>query len=369
MFADRRFRCHGIVVAILALGVLAFLAPFASCEEDPPADMDRLIAQSEGHSPLHMAVYRCDMNLVEKILKSGTADLEARAIRDETPLHLAAKNRQCAGIISLLVRHGARVEAEAVHKTRPIHVAATEGDLENVRALAEAGADIDARGAAVICGNCYRTPFEAALGARKTASALYLLSRGAKINTTAHYSVTPAYFSEWAMRHSTRASRIVHGSPARFRHDEYSPLQAAAALGETEVVEALIRRGAAVNANPGRGASPLALAAWEGHGDIADLLLKKGALPNVEDLRRRTALHFALENRKSHIAVKLVKAGAAVNAGDLYGETPLHLAARNGDREMTKLLLSKGARRDARDSRGKTPRECASDRAIRELLR
>ncbi len=369
MLTERCFRRRGIVTALLALVILAFLAPCVSCEEEPPVDVDRLIAQSEGYTPLHMAVYRCDMNLVEKILKSGTADLGAKAIRDETPLHLAAKNGQCAGIIRLLVRRGARVEAAAVHKTRPIHVAATEGELENVRALAEAGADINARGAAVICGNCYRTPLEAALGARKTASALYLLSRGAKIDTTAHYSVTPAYYSRWAMRHSTRTSRIVHGSPARFSHDEYSPLQAAAALGETEVVEALIGRGAAVNANPGRGAPPLALAAWEGHSGIVDLLLKKGAIPDVADPRKRTALHFALENRKNDIAVKLVKAGAAVNAGDLYGETPLHLVARNGDREMTEFLLSKGARRDARDSRGKTPREYAEDRAIRELLR
>ncbi len=363
------FAVRGAMLCGLFSAAFACLAWCVSCGQEPPVDVDRLIAESNQYTPLHMAVYKCDMALVEKIIKSGAADLEAKAIWDETPLHLAARRRDCAGIIPLLVKRGANVEAVGIHKTRPLHNAAVEGDVENVRALAEAGADINASGGAVICGNCYRTPLEAALGAKKTASVLYLISRGARIDTVAHYSVSPDYYISWAMKHTTRASRTVHGSPARFHHDEYSPLQAAAVLGELEVVAALLKRGTNVNHNPGRGASTLALAAWQGHGRIVDLLLEKGARPDVADSLGRTALHFALENRKNDIALKLVNAGADVNVKDLYGGTPLHVAARNGDREIVELLLAKGARRDARDSNGKTPGECAADRGVRELLK
>jgi cytohesin len=331
-------------------------------------DVDRQIALSNGYTPLHMAVYRCDAAAVENILNSGAANLEAKAIWDETPLHLAAKKKECAGIMRLLVKHGARVEAEGIHKTRPVHSAASEGEVENVRALAESGADINVRGGAVVCGNCYRSPLEAAINGGKTASALYLISRGAKIETLAHYSIRPEYHLAWVMPRTTRASRIVHGDPSRFGHDEFSPLQASVVLGQDEVAAALIAKGARVNSNPGRGASPLALASWYGRRAMAELLLKKGARLDLKDGCSRTALHYALENRKGDIAVKLIDAGADVNAGDLYGATPLHVAARNGDREMVLLLISKGARRDARDSCGKTPADFTEDRALRRLL-
>jgi len=351
----------------LALASLVCLLACMSCREEP-VDVDRLTALSNNYTPLHMAALKCDSAKAESILQGGSADTGAKAVWDETALHVAAKQAGCAAVIRLLVKHGAAIEAEGAHRTRPLHHAAAEGDVENIRALLDAGASINAAGNAVVCGNCYRTPLETAIEAKKTANALYLISRGAKINTVSIYALKPEYYISWAMENSTRASRTVHGSPSRFNHDELSPLQAAAILGDIDIVSALLEKGARINGNPGRGATPLALAAWHGHARLVETLLERGALPDTSDGQARTALHYALENRRDDIAKKLLEAGAAATPADLFGTTPLHLAARNGNREIVQLLLSRGASRIARDSRARTPADRAANSGIRGLL-
>lgn len=352
----------------LALASMVCLLACVSCREEEPVDADRLTALSSRYTPLHMAALKCDAANAESILRSGAADVEARAVWDETALHVAAKQAGCAAVIRLLVKHGAAIEAEGAHRTRPLHHAAAEGDVENIRALLDAGASINAAGNAVVCGNCYRTPLETAIESKKTANALYLISRGAKINTVSIYGLRPEYHISWAMENSTRASRTVHGDPSRFNHDELSPLQAAAILGDIDIVSALLEKGVRINGNPGKGATPLALAAWHGHARLVEFLLEKGALPDISDGRARTALHYALENRRDGIAKKLLEAGAAATPADLFGTTPLHLAARNGNREMVLLLLAKGAPKNIRDSRGRTPADHAANGEIRGLF-
>jgi ankyrin repeat protein len=312
----------------LALASMVCILACMSCREEEPVDVDRMTALSNKYTPLHMAALKCDAAKAESILRSGTTDIGAKAVWDETALHIAAKQTGCAAVIRLLVKHGAAIEAEGTHRTRPLHHAAAEGDVENIRALLDAGASIKAAGNAVVCGNCYRTPLETAIEAKKTANALYLISRGAKINTVSIYALKPEYYISWAMENSTRASRTVHGSPSRFNHDELSPLQAAAILGDIDIVSALLEKGARINGNPGRGATPLALAAWHGHARLVETLLERGALPDTSDGQARTALHYALENRRDDIAKKLLEAGAAATPADLFGTTPLHLAAR-----------------------------------------
>jgi ankyrin repeat protein len=339
-----------------------------SCSQQHPVNVERELAKSRNYTPLHSAVYKRDIEEVKGLLKTDVKDINAKALWDETPLHLAAQNPGTSAIMEILIEHGADIHVPAVHKTYAIHYAASSGDVENIRVLLKAGADINVKGNAVVCGNCLRTPLETAIDENRTEAALFLIEAGARVNTKAVYSIRPDYYTGWAVRKSTYTSRLVHGNPSRIHHDTLSPLQKASAAGHYALVAALIRKGARVNHNPGRGSSSLALAAWYGRNDIVTLLLKEGADIAVQDGMYRNALHYALENEKIDIARILINHGAPVNTADIYGETPLHIAARLGNREVVLLLLEKGASKSAKDRSGKIPADYASSSEIKKLL-
>ncbi|KAG8623177.1 hypothetical protein KVT40_008153 [Elsinoe batatas] len=150
-----------------------------------------------------------DADIVRALLVAG-ANVHARSVfndHDEPPLHSAAKDSKPA-VISLLVAHGAKVneqvhdgwsalhcaaqrENEATlralisdHKadpkvslingSRPIHSAAASGSVGCIKALLEAGVDIDVR------NGTGRTPLHWAIERRNVDAVKFLLERGAK---------------------------------------------------------------------------------------------------------------------------------------------------------------------------------------------
>ena len=60
-------------------------------------------------------------------------------------------------------------------------------------------------------------------------------------------------------------------------------MAAAALMGHTEVVEALLRLGCDPNAPGPTGATALMLAAWQGHADAVAALLQRGAAVDAAD--------------------------------------------------------------------------------------
>src|SRR5437868_4780391 len=73
---------------------------------------------------------------------------------------------------------------------------------------------------------------------------------------------------------------LTPASPAGAPPEE---LWAAARNGDARAVEALLAKGADVNAKTHYGASALWFAAYKGHANVVTLLLKKGAEANVKD--------------------------------------------------------------------------------------
>lgn len=100
-----------------------------------------------GFSLLHQVVERCDQfsarahgRTLELLIARG-ADVNAATEEGVTPLHLAR-----AEVIALLVKHGAKLEARTSTGMTPLLLQATEQDgAQPMRALLDAGADLDAR--------------------------------------------------------------------------------------------------------------------------------------------------------------------------------------------------------------------------------
>jgi ankyrin repeat protein len=137
---------------------------------------------------------------------------------------------------------------------------------------------------------------------------------------------------------------------------QFTPLHLAARNGHNEVIEALLDKNANINARTEFEFTPLHLAADNGHLDAVQALLKDNhIIINAETKDKSTPLHLA--SKKDHLSVveALLAKSADVNAQNKNGFTPLHFAALNGHADViNKLLENPKIDIDARTTQGKT---------------
>ncbi|KAI1111209.1 ankyrin repeat-containing domain protein [Nemania sp. NC0429] len=148
----------------------------------------------------------------------------------------------------------------------------------------------------------------------------------------------------------------------------YTALLLACAHGSENVIRVLLDRGANVD----RGMrlapklKPLQLAANHGRSNVTRLLLDGGAYRGASDKQLGTALHIAIENMVEEsqqtyydVVELLLKYNASVNEQRLAdGATPLHLAIKNDKADMgrvIKLLMRDRADADKTNHDNKSP--------------
>ncbi|XP_065860533.1 uncharacterized protein [Euphorbia lathyris] len=134
----------------------------------------------------------------------------------------------------------------------------------------------------------------------------------------------------------------------------WAPLHSAASIGNQEVVDLLLTRGADVNAKNDGGRTALHYAASKGWLDVAELLISHGANLNTKDKVGCTPLHRAASTGKSALCEFLIEEGAEVDATDKAGQTPLMTAVICYNKEVALLLIRHGADVDVEDKEGYT---------------
>ncbi|KAI9124788.1 hypothetical protein K1719_004115 [Acacia pycnantha] len=140
--------------------------------------------------------------------------------------------------------------------------------------------------------------------------------------------------------------------------DERSLLHVAASSGHTQVVKILasaVGSTKVINSADEEGWAPIHAAASIGNLEIVDKLLDKGADVNLQNNGGRTAFHYAASKGWMKIAEILISYGAKINVKDKVGSTPLHRAAGSGNSEMCEFLIEEGADVHATDRAGQTP--------------
>jgi ankyrin repeat protein len=218
-----------------------------------------------------------------------------------------------------------------------------------------------------------------------TASAHLLLDAGAEINATAAKDgLTPLSLAIASGHKELPALLIERGADTNIADSRgYTALHyAAAEVGKVELVHALIKSGAKLDAritkDPPRaneggyslpGATPIFMAARVANLPAVRALLDAGADPLMATNQQTTPFAVAAgvgypqdrdwyESEKKdflEIVKLLADRGADINAAGENGWTPLHGAAYKGLDEIMKFLIARGADIEAVDLFGQTP--------------
>lgn len=269
----------------------------------------------------------------------------------------------------------------------PLHLAVRQGQTETVKALLDAGADIN-----FVSAGDKTSPLLMATINGQFDLALYLLERGADPRLASDNGVTPLYAAvnvQWA-------PKALYPQPRAHMQQKASYL---------DLMKALIEKGAVVDARLKKkvwysgynfdlsgvdetGATPFWRAAYASDVDAMKLLVAHGADPNIRTMKAAgrprtgdgqretkdvsglppvptggpaiTALQaaagvgygegfaanshrFAPGGMLAAVRYLVEELKADVNVADHEGNTALHHAAARGDNEMIKYLVSKGA--------------------------
>ncbi|MBK8239355.1 MAG: ankyrin repeat domain-containing protein [Deltaproteobacteria bacterium] len=154
-------------------------------------------------------------------------------------------------------------------------------------------------------------------------------------------------------------------------------LLAAASRGDAAAVEAAMARGArpdAVSDTVVEGISfaapAIVLAARDGHVEVVRALLRAGAKVDARTgLGGETALVSAAIDGHADVVDALLVAGASVDLPNAWGKTALMWASDNGHDAAVRRLLAGGADVTRRCDEGRTAADYADDPAVLALLR
>lgn len=145
----------------------------------------------------------------------------------------------------------------------------------------------------------------------------FLIARGADVNARGGaFNLTPLLVAHTLPVVELRVSKgadidaigedihTIYNEPGRTK------LHLACALGDRDMAEFLIGKGATVNVRGARNRTPLMQAAASGHLQVVELLISKGADINARDNKGQTALSWAKKQGRDEIAAVLSKHGA-----------------------------------------------------------
>lgn len=109
-----------------------------------------------------------------------------------------------------------------------------------------------------------------------------------------------------------------------------------------------------VNQPDEKGITPLIMAAWMGNKALVEALLQRGAHLEARSYGGGTALNVAAGQGNTEVVFTLLRAGAELEAQDAHGMTALLHAAWQNHRETVQALVKQGADIHACDTAGRT---------------
>lgn len=309
-----------------------------------------LSQDSEGNTPLHVAlIYDASLSRVKYIM-SQTDDVNIRNREGNSPLFISVlKNRKEVG--EVLLQKGADIFSTNINNNSPLRVAlkysATVPTVQDWLLNSDTIRSRDGSG---------NTVLHYAAEWQYLDAINYLLSRNADIKAKNANGET-VLFSAAKSNNPEIIQRLINGGADVFARDNLgsTAIHMAVRYEAVNSIDKLVRLGVDVNAQNTSGKSPLAEAVVSGKMDIAKNLLKNGADPNTCDINGVTILMDSIRGCNESVVRLLLKNGANPNTQDINGRNAYHEAAFMGDIDIIKIIRNSGGNPLARDKQGQTP--------------
>ena len=293
-----------------------------------------------------------DMGVV-KILIEHNADVNAEDVWGDTPLKTAAHYYN-KDIVCELLACGADVNMKSeLNGTSALIETAQSGNLEIVRCLIDAGADVNAANSDGHTALMYASQW----GHIDVVDEL--LSRGADVDAQTVDGSTALSFAK--IDENPKIIRLLKAAKLKKKGSQLlsnqqnglnDKLIKAAHRGNVDAVRVLLYKGADANSEDSDGYTAIIKAAQKGHSDIVRVLLDEGADVNTENIIGWTALMYAAEKGYLDIVSGLLDNGANVNAKNSEGMTALMYAAINDQDWIAQDLINRGADISAESKEG-----------------
>jgi ankyrin repeat protein len=184
----------------------------------------------------------------------------------------------------------------------------------------------------------------AAAQERDAARVRALLQAGADVNAPRPDGATALMWAaHWADAEMARVLLRAGANPNAADEQGVSPLALACETGDETIVAVLLGAGAKPDRPQSNGVTPLMIAARTGNLKVAQMLAENGAdASRAITATGQTALMWATAERHVPMMRQLIAAGADVHAASAIGFTALMFAARNGDLDAARVLLAAG---------------------------
>ncbi|TEY45515.1 hypothetical protein BOTCAL_0330g00100 [Botryotinia calthae] len=281
--------------------------------------------------------------IVGKLLKTG-ADIETVCPKDFTPLLIAAELGH-SPVVQILINSKANLLAKDYQQENALHKAARKGHVE-IPSLIE-----------IPFGeNFNKTALHIAIDRRNEGVIRALIEAGADVNASDELSLTPLMKSVVDNLPDTIDLLIEKGADVDAKgFREHAALSMAATAGNIVAIKKLLAAGAEVDAGKDTySGTALVRAASSGHKNdalIVKELILHGADVNAVCDGETVLMHSAL---RPPVMKLLIEAGANIEAKDAEGDTVLHKAAKVGREDSVQVLVEAGANLHVKNFEGNT---------------
>ena len=288
-------------------------------------------AQDAAVTPLLTAIYRGDLQAVDRLIAAG-ANVRAANREGVTPLAMASLDGNVP-VIDRLLKAGADPKERGPNGETPLMFAARNGRVDAIRRLVAAGADVNARES--LRGT---TALMWAAEQRHPEAVKALLAAGANpaiasgpAGLPRNYMAPPVNVTavEEARQRRARAAAAGRTYDEQVAFERRAAASAGAARPADQAADDDTLVQAGLVGGGGGGLTALVFAAREGDVESAKALLDGGAKVNQATEYGWTPLLTAVNNRNYALATLLIERGADVNTPNKGGWTPLYIATDN----------------------------------------
>ena len=315
------------------------------------------ITNSEGYTPLHVAVKKGDFETAVILLNHLQCNPNIQDLTGNTPLHIAISEMSLANVESFLNHKNIDLNIQNREGNTPLHEAVMrQAPVDVVEALTLHNSCNPS-----IVNNAGMTPLQSLDDFCKVHYVEALLNSG-KCNHEDMVKATEgttlllhqAVFSNRPMLVSTLVAMQEYNINETNSTGETALHVACRTRCSKAILEKLVEDSRCdLNAQTHSGDTALHLAVCSGF-EVAEKVrcITQSERYNPKD---EYPLIYAVLQEKAELLTALIEAGINVNASTFKRETALHIACKKGNTKATKLLLQNGADVLAVDSEGNAP--------------